>query len=155
MKWSASYIIPVISDSSVLEIEICQLHDEGVGNDSHGLLRLPVKTIMNQRLEDATFFLQTRDRGSKLISVCLSVAFHEIRGAHSEFSHVTPGEMPRENPLWISSWDAASVLAFKRDRIRALHRVDAALKKDNIQDLEDVYDVRYLAHLYPDTYLRE
>jgi hypothetical protein len=98
--------------------------------------------LMGQDLEDATFFLKKRDGQSSSCSVSISVCFvKDAQGAHTADLGTEVLEMPKENPLWISSWDAASVLAFKEEQSSAREHVNAALKQDTIQALEGVIKV--------------
>ena len=142
-QWCAKYQVPVITkETGVLEIEVCETAAEGAGHESHGLVRLSVMYLMDQDLEDATFFLKKRDGQSRSSSVSISVRFvKEFQGTHAEVFSAEVLEMPKENPLWISSWDAAAVLAFKEEQSSARERVITALKQDTIQDLEGVIKV--------------
>ena len=129
-------------ETGVLEIEICETSAEGAGHESHGLVRLNVMSLMDQDLEDATFSLKKRDGQSRSCSVSISLHFvKEAQGTRAEDERPEELEMPKENPLWISSWDAAAVLAFKGEQSSARERVNAALKQDSIQALEAVVKV--------------
>jgi hypothetical protein len=50
-------------------------------------------------------------------------------------------EMPQDNPLWISAWDAAAVLEFKAGQKLARESVLSAVEQDTISALENVVEV--------------